>query len=78
MERVESEKVMWKESKKLRGTAASSAVENKVINEIIELKEEYETILSNKEEYIQELKEVCMKLEQKVEEIQEEYQRKMK
>ena len=78
MERVESEKVMLKGSKKLRGTADSSADKNKVNNEIIELKEEYETILSNKEEYIQELKEVCMKLEQKVEEIQEEYQRKMK
>ena len=53
---------MLKGSKKLRGTADSSADKKKANNEIIEIKGEYETILSNKEEYIQELKEVCMKL----------------
>lgn len=69
---------MLKGSKKLRGTADSSADKKKANNEIIEIKGEYETILSNKEEYIQELKEVCMKLQLKVEEIQAEFQSKMK
>ena len=65
-------------SKKLRGTADSSVEKKKANNDILEIKEEYETILSNKEEYIQELKDVCMKLDLKVEEIQAEFQSKMK
>ena len=39
-------------------------------NEIIEIKEEYQTILSNKEDYIVELKETCSRLEATIEELQ--------